>query len=391
MAWDFEEVVSKFWHKTTQNIVALVRTGSRDTADKLSMADKIPLAHIWGLGASYAVDAYINYRDFKFEEDRLRHFFESEIAAQQGKNPEVLTNQDMYAVAEHNPTIAEALHRNKKNSWVNFAVSALAITAAVVATTIVLTAFFPAAPLITTFLVGMASGLPVFLGAEYLLEQAGKKIFHLDEPSINEVSRQPNLQHELSLPGQIRYLERLQSRRMLISQEQVFSTFLAARSDLAAAITSRYGAPFETLSDPIKEKALLDVGPQHNLEQITEDLNNRLVRAQELAFLVQGQKSGVAKLDVPHQTALERTNVELQQKLLTAQQKIGSLSEQVKTRASSISEKIKERSPFRKSDVRAAVPENQEQAEFSEPKIIGPQTAQVIGRRQSQLGTAIGQ
>ena len=73
--------------------------------------------------------------------------------------------------------------------------------------------------------------------------------------------------------------------------------FASANPVLAAEIESRFGEPFHKLSAATKDRVLEKIGPQYNIEELTNDLNNRHIRAQELAFAVAGQQSGVPRLE----------------------------------------------------------------------------------------------
>ncbi len=323
--------------------------------------------HFWGLVPSYAINLWISQNEYKHEKSRIRRFYEPEIAAKLGKRPQDLTDDDLDEVAKNNPALEDALSRNKKKRTLSFTVSSIAITVAVVATAAILALTALTGGLM--ILAGGALGLSIFMIAEKILEPIGRKILGISEPSIDNVKLQPELQPELSLPSQVKYLASLQQNinprdpRTLIQPEQVFSVFVTANPTLAEKVTAEFGAPYAELPNDKRLLAATQFGAEFNVEQITADLNNRLIRAQELAFIVNNQQSGVGKLDAPELTALEIANAKLQ----AAQKKVGELSAQIKEKAADVGEKVKfcaqnayKKLGFNKSKVECAVPENQD-------------------------------
>ncbi len=401
LLFNTEEFLSKFWHKVTQSAVGLLGSGARKQTAALTKSLAL------GLGANYIIDAYLSYRDFKFEEERLKLFFEPEIAAKLGKTADSVTADDLNALGRDNPAIGEALTRNKKTAWVGFGANVLALTAAVVATTAILASA-------STFMIilgSVAIGFPIFWAVDKAFEWVGKKVTGLDEPSLKEVSRNPSLQHELSVPSQIHYLENLRNHRQTISQEQVFTLFVKANPDLAAAVESRYGGAFAALADDKRAQAIMEMGPRFDLENITQDLNHRLIRVQELAFISSGRQSGVQKLETPHATELERLKSELvaanQQIGAMAKEHAGHLKDKVHEGAQTLKEKgqdaiaaAKEKlhigKPAAENPVpeepqntmqQTAAPEPQPEPMMSRPPqpVLGPQTEMVAKRRQQQV------
>jgi len=150
--------------------------------------------------------------------------------------------------------------------------------------------------------------------------------------------------------------------------------YASANPDLAGQIEANYGLKFNNLPASDRRNVLEQMGPKYRIEQVTEDLNNHLVRAQELAFSAYGQASGVQRLETPHLSAMQKMHVEMQHKLEAAHHRIGELSAQVKEHAAALGGKVqdkaksalnvvKEKLHFGKSEVSGTVPANQERAQ----------------------------
>ena len=79
-AGDVSEAFAKVETKAGENALALVSAGTKHEVGE--MAGKM-----WGLAATYGIDAYMAWREYKGEQKHLRHFYEPEIAAAIGKLP----------------------------------------------------------------------------------------------------------------------------------------------------------------------------------------------------------------------------------------------------------------------------------------------------------------
>ena len=323
----FAESVDGFFHKSKLTFMSAIGIAARKG--------------LGGLGAlvlpvGYAANLWVSQSDYKYNENKTKSYFAAEISAKTRKRADQLTTEDFEQIADSNPTLAEDRENNKNNRNMHFGLTSTALTIAYCTLH-----FFP--PLVALELGFLASALvggAIFIAAEKLLEPFAEKIFKVDEPKMSEVFREPALQCELSVPSQVKYLAYLQQNinprdpRSLIKPEQVASVFAKANPD--------------------------NIPDNNYIEQLTSDLNERLVRAQELAFTVYGQQSGVAKLESRQLNALERAHEELQHKLAVAQDKIGELSEHAKEKAKTIGQTAMAKMGFNKSSVEGTIPENQE-------------------------------
>jgi hypothetical protein len=226
------------------------------------------------------------------------------------------------------------------------------------------------------------------MAIEGTLRPLGEKKFGLREPSIGKVTKNPARQDELSLPSQIKYIEHLQSRvnpkkpDSYISQEQIFKVFLKANPDVANRIKAENGNQFSKLTDEQRILVLQKAGKELGLEQITADINNGTIRAQELAFLVQGETSGVARRETPRVAALEKEHLDIQQKLAIAQEKMQQMGRQMKAQATQLGSMLHSKQPVNMDKTEASVP--------ADPPAKPGAHAQAVLNRRNQQGAAVG-
>lgn len=227
----------------------------------------------WGsLLAGLFLTMYEQFSHYLREKELTRQYL-PEIAAILGKPHNAVEISDMEKVAEQNPVLMEALQRSRTRRNV----------AAVV--DVACTFLASAAVFYLSFPVSAIVGIVAFMASEQILGSMAKKMFRLEEPSVND---------------QITHLEKLQADRITITPQQVEAV-------LAGVNGSRPVSPQAT-------------------EILTEKLNQGLVRARELAF---PEGSGVPELESRRLSVLEKTNAALTQKLGEAQQTLASTQQKI--------------------------------------------------------------
>ena len=110
-----------------------------------------------------------------------------------------------------------------------------------------------------------------------------------------------------------------------ITQEQVFGVFVAANPGLDRTIENAYGKPYYELRSDQKTHALHQYGGifqnpavvKRTIAQLTQDLNNRQIEADELVFAVVNQESGVPRLKEAQPVGKEKSEVRQMQQELT--------------------------------------------------------------------------
>ena len=267
--------------------------------------------------------------DHNLEKERILRLFAPEIRAKTGKDR--LEVEDLEKIAETNDILKDALSRSKRKRNLSVAVN---IAATVIAFGLALYLGGPLASFLNITGTGTAIaeaichgvvGFVGFMASEKLLNDSGKAAFGLNEPEIKFVEKDPSLQPTLSIASQVNYIAKLQQKRIKISQAEVLGVFIAANSQ-------------EIDKNRRDEVYIEQLAQKYNIEEVTNLLNNGQIRAQELAFLAVGQKSGVEPLDAPRKTMLEQTNQVLAQKLEAAHERIGELTDKTKEFASSVKE-----------------------------------------------------
>lgn len=332
--------------------------------------------------------AMLSEWDHVHEKDKIREEYENEISARLGKPAADLKNKDLEKIGSQNAVISEAVKRSRWKRNLSMAVNAVAIVGAfAVALTVAGAAAEAfALGLVAKAAVGVAASAASFLAIEGTLRPLGEKKLGLREPSIGKVVKNPDRQDELSLPSQIKYIEHLQSRvnqkkpETFVSQEQVFKVFLKANPEAASRIRAENGNDFGKLSPEQRVLVLQKAGKEIGLEQITADINNGAIRAQELAFLVQGESSGVPRKEAPRVTALEKEHSYIQQKLQQAQEQIHHLTQKVKAQSTQIGSMMHSNKPVNMDKVEAAT-------EVQKP---GVHAQRELARRQQQGTAALG-
>lgn len=247
--------------------------------------------------------------DHKLEEERIAREYGREIAAKRGIPPGSTTVKDLYIVAKENPTLAQLLRRNRLKRNIGIAVtlvsSILGFMLAFAFAGPLATFFVGAAASATTMSIataftGGAIGLVTFVASKLSINEICGRIFDLKEPYIREVQHDPALQDKLSLPSQIRYLERLQHRKIEISEDQVVKVFDKAHPELSYQ----------------------EIMERYPIAQITDDLNHRRRVPQELAFTVYGQQSGVPRSEQSEDGLLRMGPEGLHQRMADTQEMI---------------------------------------------------------------------
>ena len=410
MAGSIGESIGEFFHKGKIALMLGIGFVARKTMNGVDHISPIAMA------VSYGVSLWANYSNYSHEKNRLAECFDAEISAQLGKPASTVNQDDLEEMAARNPIIAEAMHRNQKKFFNNFLLSSIGLTVAVFASGAIIGASVTAGALAAgggaAIALGMALGLALYEGSKFALKPLTTRIFGIAEPDLDDVRSNPELQHKLSPSSQIRLLVEKQKHidpkdpSTFIGKDEIFTLFVATNPELADQIEKKYGSSFADLQESAKASAIKEYGQVCNLDSLSDDINNKLVRVQELTFAVYNRESGVAKLESPHLSTLEKMNLQLQHNLEIAKQKASALGEHITEKASDLKESvadkvadlgatIKEKIGFKDSEVSGVVPGNQVAAKqaigetpgFSDQKRNQPGRTtpqEIIARKQRQ-------
>ncbi len=401
----------------TESVVARgLGTAVKDSAETASASSLGALGGFAGAtAAGAAISAGFTVWDYAQERDRIRKQYELELSARTGKPYNEVTNKDLDAAGRNNAVIADALRRVRLKRNIKLAIGTLAVAAAIatggalmtfIATSALGLSSAAAVPgvigaigtalsgegvaaLTTSLAAGVPSaiaGVSAFMATEKAAERIIEPRFGLHEPSIRKVTKDPSLQDKLSLSSQVSLIQHLQKRvnpkkpNTFISQEQVFKVFLKANPEAADRIRAENGNDFSKLSAEQRILVLQKAGKEVNIEQITADINNGAIRAQELAFIVQGESSGVPRKEAPRVSALEKDHGYIQQKLEQAQAQIRHLTQKVNVQSAQLG-----------SMLRSNTAVNMDKAEApAEPQKPGMHARRELERRQQQGAAVLG-
>lgn len=262
-----------------------------------------------GIGAGVGISAYLNHMEFKHREKQLCELYRPQIASILGKQPGLVTVQDLHVVAETNPTLQKELERNRSDRNIKNTGTILGTVAAFAAVFAAVTLFPVVAPALAAAVAGwVTTGASIVLGfathqlARSAVSKIGRKMKGLDEPSVeNKVNKIAQLQ----VNGRV-------------SPVPVLDIFVSAQPELAEAIQAEYGKPFKKMSFEERKTVLERYDAALGISGIVDALNKGEMRAQELTFRAHGQASGVAP-DTPWKEKLKEA---AQQKLDPVQQRL---------------------------------------------------------------------
>lgn len=272
------------------NIANLTREAIADKTSIWTALGKDSVSYAFGvvsLGLGTGLQAYLNHREMEHREHLITDLYRKEIGSRLGKEPALVTEKDLYAVATAIPTLQEELDRNRKqmrldtSSWLIGAIGSLAA----VIGTITLFALTGGWALV----VGVAVGYVAHQLVEDTAQSVGAAVMKIDQESTLD---------------KIRTMENSRQLGRKISPEQVMSVYAAATPHLNTELKNNpeFGMPFDQLSIPAKHRAVHVYGQSMNIMEVTNALNTNQMSARELAFRVHGEVSGAYPEPTMYQT-----------------------------------------------------------------------------------------
>lgn len=247
-----------------------------------------------GLGMMSAINASLAYAEYNSERREILDTYRDELSAKLGKDRRKLRYKDIDRVAEgsmeqgveSNHTLNQALQ--KARSYRNLNVG-LSIFASLGSFALISIAFPPAAPGAAIIAHGAAEvitqaaiGLITYLSIKAPLKWIGEKVLGLDRETTHD---------------RIVSLERDRARGRFITREQVLSVFVSANEELDTMIRKTHGKQFDKLKLAEQQQIAAEFGKLIGLDQLTDAINHRQMKASELAFTVEGQVSGFVRAE----------------------------------------------------------------------------------------------
>ena len=275
-----------------------------------------------GIGLSIGVRVFMVNDKHKEDIKFFTSYYRPEVASVLGIDPAQVGEEELRRAAEYVPNIQEALDRADKErnakmmAWVGGGLLAgLALFTLVVPllTTGITIAGMSIAGLAieNTAVLGLAAAgvnMAMFPLAKEAVEAGVNRFMHIGEPAahhyIEAISRDLNK----SPPDRV-------------TQEHVFEVFLAANPAMRAQLEGALGTSYDRLDHATHEIILKQYGEVLHLAEITDDLNRKLIRPQELAFITSGMSSGVPRLDTPPVSGAEQTFEKIEQKIEKSREK----------------------------------------------------------------------
>lgn len=242
-------------------------------------------------GIGWGVDAYLNHMEFRHEEKKLCELYRPQIASIMGKERGLVNVQDLYSVADSNPSLMEELDRVRSTRNIKTIASGIgtvAAFAAVFAAIALGPLGAPAAAVAMSSIVSVAGaklligagllGIGTMMAARKITTKVGEKIRGLDEPSTEQV---------------VASIGKERRKDHLIQPEQVMGVYAVAHPALGANIAESFGKPYHKLSAAEQGLAAEQFGSDLNLARTAVMINEGEMNVRELMFKVHGQHSGV--------------------------------------------------------------------------------------------------
>lgn len=250
-----------------------------------------------GVSFAAAASVMINQAVYQHRRAELREMYKDEAAVQFGKSPKKITDKDIDLLAKGdqtrgiagNKTIAEELSQSKKRRNLGMLVSTASILGTL-AIVMAISGFIPPEALgAGVYAAKFIAGVAIHELLEKPIHWLGKKIFGMEDTSTHERIAELNKEHR---------------NGKSITKEQVLGVFVSANKELNNFVKEQYAKPYDKLS--VQEKrAMVEAVEQYiPLKNITENLNSGRVKISELAFSVEGQRSGVAPDSVPQHLSI---------------------------------------------------------------------------------------
>ena len=241
-----------------------------------------------GVGTIGAISAGLTLLDHYQKLDHLAEDYAEEIAAKLKKRPQDVTRKDLEIVANGDPSrgiapnyaLREKLRHENKCMAFSVAFSVIASLGAI-ALAPLLVAAIPGLAAATGIVHLVASGLAGLLCYNAIkapLHAVGDKLFGLDEQQTTD---------------RIHQVGQAVEQGQNISREQVLSLYVGSNPELANFVQSRFGGEYDGLSTENQQRAATFMSRYLPLDAVCEAINNKRLCATELAFVLQGDMSGV--------------------------------------------------------------------------------------------------
>ncbi|GEM_PF-4079839 len=220
----------------------------------------------------------------EFNENHLLDRFRQEIGAVLGKDSRDVTLENLYTVAngskalglKGNNTLRDELEHLEKNTHRGDMVSILA--GAITLGGLAIALSMGVASVAPDWAIRMGAG-----GANFLLNSVVPAWDY-----ISDIMRPSSHSYIVALDREIQHGRQL-------TPERVLGAFVAADKNLDKKIQAAYGDNYEDLSPSLQRDVVNKIGVEYGVLQLTDGLNQGRILPTELAFILEGQRSGVTE------------------------------------------------------------------------------------------------
>ncbi|NBX03645.1 MAG: hypothetical protein EBR02_06250 [Alphaproteobacteria bacterium] len=262
-----------------------------------------------GLAVISSISAVLTLLDGRAKEEILRQDYAEEIGAKLGKDPSTVTKDDLRLVAKGDPArgiapnmvLQEKLKELDKSTWMNVAVSVVTTLS-----TIALMGWLQAPGGLLAEGGAIANFLGHGLPGKIAHGMIGLLSFNLIKAPLKMIGRVFGMDKETTA-DKIDNLSQVIERGEGITREQVLDVYISSHKAMGIGIQKMFDNKKYDEMTPVEQKQVADfllspvrretLPPEMqvliDVDAVVSGLNNKRFNSSELAFAVQGDRSGV--------------------------------------------------------------------------------------------------
>lgn len=266
-----------------------ISSGILGAAATSALAPALGVALVGGV----ILSGVMRLREMRYNQDRMADIYRDDIASQFGIAPEQVTRQHVHTLAfgdarlgiPPNPILREEIDREWNKTWLKVATSSLAAMAGYG-----LVQFGLAHEWVQSTLLGtLGPALGTTIGVASTAIVTGFTGLLLNNGLDFSIQRMTTLGN-LTMHDRIVKIHRDIGRGRTVTKEQVFALFAAADQGLTDTIVRRHGNIYDMLPQPVKAQIIESLGAAGHMQAVADNLNNRVISAGAVAFIVSGQR-----------------------------------------------------------------------------------------------------
>ncbi len=252
-----------------------------------------------GLGMA----SYLSQREANYRRQRTTNSYRNELSATLGKDPKDITVDDLELVANGSRRDGMPLNRVLDERWDNISLRrtlsiASHIIGGIVAGAAVLVLFPEMLGDVFTNAGAMASqtlGVSLDTGTRMVSSLAAGAITFTVDNAVYAGGEYVLGLNKPTMYQHIQDIKRAVRTGQKVSEYDTLNLFVQADQSLAKAVEARFGAPYDTLHERERAYVMELADPVYHVKEITQALNEKRIHGNELAFILDGRRSGVEK------------------------------------------------------------------------------------------------